>query len=306
MPVIRSVCNQLQEMLNYQCCSVSDVSVRLHGSLRQKQQLPAVIVHNTSILVFAEFSECCESKSTELIGGFRSLLNALTERLDVSMNAFLLCGYCKADDEGTSETLCTYNIYTDRINYFLCDSQAEDFVQAVANEIELRRQIFSEEQVTQLAFNFELISGSAGEIRKDSKGNCYLKRHGQWFLASDVDSDDLFFKTVFFGAFGAHKFSEHKRLMGLIYFFSCGGFGIGWFFDCLAILFGMYKDAEGKYLLPVTDRKACLLKLPIGLAITVLYIFIYIFVISTIGDVLNSAVNSSLMQNQSAIPSVID
>lgn len=42
---------------------------------------------------------------------------------------------------------------------------------------------------------------------------------------------------VFLGILGAHKFYEGKYLMGILYIFTFGLFFIGWFADCIALLF---------------------------------------------------------------------
>lgn len=42
---------------------------------------------------------------------------------------------------------------------------------------------------------------------------------------------------VFLGFLGAHKFYEGKILLGIIYLCSFGLFGIGWFVDCISLLF---------------------------------------------------------------------
>ena len=46
-----------------------------------------------------------------------------------------------------------------------------------------------------------------------------------------------FLLCLFLGYFGAHKFYEGKTGMGIIYIFTFGIFGIGWFIDLLTILF---------------------------------------------------------------------
>ena len=46
-----------------------------------------------------------------------------------------------------------------------------------------------------------------------------------------------FFLCLFLGYFGAHKFYEGKGGMGLLYLFTLGLFGIGWFIDCVILLF---------------------------------------------------------------------
>lgn len=46
-----------------------------------------------------------------------------------------------------------------------------------------------------------------------------------------------FLLCLFFGYFGAHKFYEGKIGMGLLYLFTLGLFGFGWFIDCIILLF---------------------------------------------------------------------
>lgn len=46
-----------------------------------------------------------------------------------------------------------------------------------------------------------------------------------------------FLLCVFLGYLGAHKFYEGKAGMGILYLFTCGLFGIGWFIDCIVLLF---------------------------------------------------------------------
>lgn len=42
---------------------------------------------------------------------------------------------------------------------------------------------------------------------------------------------------VFLGYLGVHKFYEGKILLGIVYLCTFGLFGIGWFVDCIALLF---------------------------------------------------------------------
>lgn len=45
-----------------------------------------------------------------------------------------------------------------------------------------------------------------------------------------------FFLCLFLGFFGAHKFYEGKKGMGILYILTFGLFGIGWIIDLIAIL----------------------------------------------------------------------
>lgn len=49
----------------------------------------------------------------------------------------------------------------------------------------------------------------------------------------------------FFGAFGFHYFYVGKKEVGTIYFFTIGLLGIGWFFDCIRVPLGFFKDKDG-------------------------------------------------------------
>lgn len=46
-----------------------------------------------------------------------------------------------------------------------------------------------------------------------------------------------FLLCLFLGYLGAHKFYECKIGMGILYLFTFGLFGIGWFIDCISLLF---------------------------------------------------------------------
>ena len=55
-----------------------------------------------------------------------------------------------------------------------------------------------------------------------------------------------FLLCLFMGCMGIHRFYVGKIGSGLLYFFTCGFFGIGWFFDLLLILFGVFRDNYGR------------------------------------------------------------
>ena len=48
-----------------------------------------------------------------------------------------------------------------------------------------------------------------------------------------------------FGCFGAHRFYVGKSVSGLLYLFTMGLFGIGWFVDIIAIITGGFTDKHG-------------------------------------------------------------
>ena len=53
---------------------------------------------------------------------------------------------------------------------------------------------------------------------------------------------------IFFGGFGIHYFYVGRIGMGLLYMFTLGLFGIGWFIDIIRIACGTFRDRQGCYL----------------------------------------------------------
>ena len=57
------------------------------------------------------------------------------------------------------------------------------------------------------------------------------------YMTRMCDKWIAFLLCFFLGYFGAHKFYEGKTGMGVLYLFTAGLFGIGWFTDTIVILF---------------------------------------------------------------------
>jgi restriction system protein len=55
-----------------------------------------------------------------------------------------------------------------------------------------------------------------------------------------------FFLCLLGGFFGLHQFYVGKIGKGILYLFTVGLFGIGWFIDLLKILLGSFRDNVGQ------------------------------------------------------------
>ena len=64
---------------------------------------------------------------------------------------------------------------------------------------------------------------------------------------SDIPGFLFFILTFIFGLLGLHKFMTKDYVMGFVYFFTGGLFGLGWFLDLILIFFNSYKDKSGHY-----------------------------------------------------------
>ena len=89
------------------------------------------------------------------------------------------------------------------------------------------------------------------KIKYDLDGNAYVrKRNNCWAPASAIDGTNLFYFTTLGGFLGAHLFYQNKKSKGVFYLFTCGFFGIGWIFDAIELLLGVYRDKDGYYIIP--------------------------------------------------------
>ncbi len=62
---------------------------------------------------------------------------------------------------------------------------------------------------------------------------------------SDKKKRTALLLCIFLGFFGAHQFYVGKIGKGLLYFFTVGIFGIGWFIDIFKIALGSFTDNVG-------------------------------------------------------------
>lgn len=64
---------------------------------------------------------------------------------------------------------------------------------------------------------------------------------------SSKSTSVAFILCLFFGWMGAHRFYVGKNLSGVLYLFTFGILGIGWFFDAVRIVMGNFTDKKGDY-----------------------------------------------------------
>lgn len=64
--------------------------------------------------------------------------------------------------------------------------------------------------------------------------------------ASDLNGPLLAVLCVLFGLFGAHRFYARRTGSAILQLVTLGGLGISWFIDLLFVLFGEFRDAEGR------------------------------------------------------------
>ncbi len=72
-----------------------------------------------------------------------------------------------------------------------------------------------------------VINNTNTNANMNVNGGGYMRPRNKWVA---------FLLCLLLGYLGAHKFYEGKGGMGIVYLFTFGLFGIGWFIDCINLL----------------------------------------------------------------------
>ncbi len=105
---------------------------------------------------------------------------------------------------------CGGKIPVDAVLCTICGRQVEEMHQASAAQPQI------------------VINNANNNTNTNMVGGVGMRAKNKWVA---------FLLCVLLGYFGAHKFYEGKVLMGILYIFTVGLFGIGWLIDCLVLLF---------------------------------------------------------------------
>lgn len=86
------------------------------------------------------------------------------------------------------------------------------------------------------------------------RATVYVKKDNEWVVASNRDTERTFRLALYGGIVGSHRFYLRMYGSGVLYALTLGLLGVGWFFDCLEILLGVWNK-KGKRLLPLENRR---------------------------------------------------
>lgn len=135
--------------------------------------------------------------------------------------------------------------------------------------------IFTPERIARLRDALVQADAHNRGYYRDADGVLYVERHGHFVRASHHDPDRLWNLTLFGGVFGLHRFAVGKVGSGLLYLVTCGLFLVGWLLDIVQLLLGIQKDRRGAVILPLQNKRRCLLRLLPGLAVGAVFFLLY-------------------------------
>ena len=109
------------------------------------------------------------------------------------------------------------------------------FLAVLAITFSMNRSLFA----VALIVGLVVLSGMRSSDRKAAGGD---------YNDSDCNKIVALILCIFLGEFGAHYFYVGKIWKGLLYLFTFGLLGIGWFVDIIRIACGTFRDKRGNYL----------------------------------------------------------
>lgn len=146
----------------------------------------------------------------------------------------------------------------------------------------------------------------------------FVGNHEAVFDCDNDEPDKKYWRTVFTGWFGLHKFIDRKLGSGFLYLLTCGMCGVFYLLDLCSMAFGSYyrenvdyemdqkrqiqKKATKVYMRPVENKKIAIIGLFIGIFITLLAgKFVYIPAYSGVSALMSSVTEKTIVNNENII-----
>lgn len=242
-------------------------------SKRTKSEFPLIVLGTKKVLFFITLQKDIEDRQAAV--ALRTTLNYMSNHLSVSFRDIVACGV-------NEEKYFYLNKFNDRITSIRLEDDPTKLFELIENEMKFGPNRFDFDSLKRMNDQI-LLTSTAREknekknIKTASNGKVCIYKHGAWREASEINTEQLYMTASLFGMFGAHLFFQKKRLKGILYALTFGLCGVGWFFDCIEILFGIYRDPEGCYLVPLKSKLSGFLMLLAGGVIYIAFWFFIIF-----------------------------
>lgn len=290
------VYDYLIENFCYENFYLKNVRIEQPNGLFKKsvKKYELIVFHSKRIIAFTLLDKEIREGDAKVL--LRASLNFLANKLSLSLKDFLICG---VNENG----LYLLNTYNDRLVFFnFEENNGFGIFDYIENELSYGSDIFDYASIRalndkiNLSSEVKVVSKSKEKTMVSAEGITYVNKHGEWKEASGCNTEQVFLLATFTGMFGGHLFYLKKKSKGLLYFITFGLFGVGWFFDCIEILLGIYRDPDGRYLLPLENKLVGVILLIAGTVVFcllgMLVMFLYKFIGQNSSELLSSLLSS--------------
>ena len=204
---------------------------------KKRVVMPLVLLHENGVFFI---NQLVFEKEEEFEKDCVNFLVTFLSELDLPMKSYFYFGIKNAYDLGSLEELegaemFLYEGGTRRVRGVM---SMFDYIDEI---VTYNQPVMDISTFVKVKNWFKEKSGIVNQEMRDENGNVYIRKRKGWAAVVDVDADAFFYKSLFGGVIGIHKFLMKQWLMGVVYLFTLGLFGFGWFFDCLFMIFGFYR-----------------------------------------------------------------
>lgn len=209
-------------------------------------KLPFMLLHSTGVYAFRELTE-----TSAIENELSSLHSFLRKKSSAPGSAIFVYGYKSESDT----FFYAYDYYSDTVKKV----KTQDFADGLFFDFENRSPQFSEQDISYFE---ELFASMRNKHKRDvsvilseKDDKRYIKRNGNIYPLSDVNTNTYYVLLLFGGLFGIHKFYLKKWFKGISYLFTCGFFGVAWLFDLISLFLNRARDRKGFYLNLLSKKK---------------------------------------------------
>lgn len=237
---------------------------RQDGPFKKVKKDFELIIFNSKKIIFIVSLENTASRE-EIVFALRSSLNCIANKLSLSLNDFVVCGY-------NASNVFFFNKYNDYLFEIPQNPNAAScLIEHINNDLSISVEKFDYNSIRSLSDALILSSAPNNSskrfprIKSSDDGKTYVYKNSMWREASELNIEHVFPLAVFGGPLGLHLFYQKKNSAGIFYILTFGLFGVGWLLDCIQLLLGIYKDKTGKYLVPFENKLAGFLMLVLAI-----------------------------------------
>lgn len=238
-----------------------------------KHEFDLIVLNPRKIIFFSVVDDSINDGEAAL--QLRGALNSIANKLSLSLNDFIVCG-------ANEDNYFFLNRYNESIFVVARDSNEEaHLVEHIENEFSYSPEKFDCDAIRKLSDALSLSVSPCRVLNSNLKttttadGKTYVYKHGSWREASELNTEILFPLTAFGGMFGLHLFYQKKIASGALYFATLGLCGIGWLLDSFALLLGIYRDKNGKYLTPLENTFFGIITLALATALCIVIVMFF-------------------------------
>lgn len=267
--MLDAVYDVLEVSFQDKCLFYRDITYQKYNG--SKDVVPLVMIHMTGIYLFFDKKQ----KQRDTMNTAVELMRFVQKNIDCKPSA-IIC-FDVVLQEGAEPTIEAEEIdmVINRVKY------VDDLIEELKILLQTRPIALNSDEITNAGLKISSTMRKNNEIMTAKDGTRYIFKKQKWHELSELDGERYFYEYMLGGVLGIPYFKQGYIMKGILHLITLGGLGIGWFVDCLYMIFGIGKDPDGYYIEPLENKGIKLILLVIMAVIVFIAIFVLLQLIFT-------------------------